>query len=935
MPLWVWNCEISERRITEMLEQYAARGVGGVFVHARPGLITEYLSGRWFDLWRHAVRECTRLGLQCHIYDENSYPSGFAGGHVVAQDPRAVAQTLVAVGREGDRLLTEVRDAEPDLFHAGFGYVDLARPEPTQLFIEKTHAQYARHFQSDFGQTIRYVFTDEPEIGNRKGLVWSPHLREEFRREHGYDVQDRLTAFVDEAEASYAVRFDFQWTVQRLFTTHHLRPVHDWCTAHGLAYTGHFNEHEWPSPARLPDVMAALRWLQVPGNDLLGFQFKPSQPDANGLYLLNLTELRSVANQLGRERVLCETAGGGGYGFALADLKSLDDFALAHGVNLINPHLSYASLAGARKYDWPQTLSDHSPWWDAYGGQADHVARVVTALRAGRQHNRILLLHPTTSAWIHHRPEWFGATGDALKPIRDEQVGLVQSLQDGCYDFELGNELIMAELGQVRAGRMCVGESDFEVVIVPAAMENLLDRTVELLRAFADAGGTILALGEPPAYVRGRPSPLPRAITMERCDSTARLLERLHQLVPQRFQVPPGLCVMRRECPDGAVLYFMANPWLTEWSGTIDPGAGTVTELDTATGRTMPRGQGPRQELRLPPRGHALWLVQPGSARAPERDVGPWQDAVLGPATAERAVENVLALDYCDLLVGGNEERGLPTIVADQRNWRAQGFPQNMWQNSIQYQRRFLEAKVDPDLGFTARYRFTVADDTTRALALAIERPWLYRITVNGRDLSFAGAARWWDEDIRRAGIGHLVCQGENVVELTARPFHVLCEIAPIYALGDFAVDPAPSGFALQPARRIVLGDWRHQGLPFYPWAVRYQFPVSLAETAHHLAVDVPAWAGSVVYVRWDDRACGSTALPPYRVEWGGTFAKGEHRLTIEVAGNLKNLLGPHFSDGLPGAWSWLYDPQPQPPGRDYRFCETGLLAAPQLWTSR
>ena len=31
MPLWVWNSELSEHRITEMLEQYAARGVGGVF----------------------------------------------------------------------------------------------------------------------------------------------------------------------------------------------------------------------------------------------------------------------------------------------------------------------------------------------------------------------------------------------------------------------------------------------------------------------------------------------------------------------------------------------------------------------------------------------------------------------------------------------------------------------------------------------------------------------------------------------------------------------------------------------------------------------------------------------------------------------------------------------------------------------------------------
>ena len=97
MPLWVWNGEVTETRITEMLEQFAAQGLGGVFVHPRPGLITEYLSGRWFELWRHALRECKRLGLICNIYDQNSYPSGFAGGHVPARAPHVVAQYVHAV----------------------------------------------------------------------------------------------------------------------------------------------------------------------------------------------------------------------------------------------------------------------------------------------------------------------------------------------------------------------------------------------------------------------------------------------------------------------------------------------------------------------------------------------------------------------------------------------------------------------------------------------------------------------------------------------------------------------------------------------------------------------------------------------------------------------------------------------------------------------
>ncbi|HCA79511.1 MAG TPA: hypothetical protein DEP53_07225, partial [Bacteroidetes bacterium] len=43
-PLWVWNDRITKRQIDEQLADFRARGIGGVFIHPRPGLITEYLS---------------------------------------------------------------------------------------------------------------------------------------------------------------------------------------------------------------------------------------------------------------------------------------------------------------------------------------------------------------------------------------------------------------------------------------------------------------------------------------------------------------------------------------------------------------------------------------------------------------------------------------------------------------------------------------------------------------------------------------------------------------------------------------------------------------------------------------------------------------------------------------------------------------------------
>ena len=91
-PLWVWNADVTEADIDRMLGELKEAGFGGAFVHPRPGLITEYLSDEWFRLWKYSVEKGKELGLDIWIYDENSYPSGFAGGHVNASMPESYNQ---------------------------------------------------------------------------------------------------------------------------------------------------------------------------------------------------------------------------------------------------------------------------------------------------------------------------------------------------------------------------------------------------------------------------------------------------------------------------------------------------------------------------------------------------------------------------------------------------------------------------------------------------------------------------------------------------------------------------------------------------------------------------------------------------------------------------------------------------------------------------
>lgn len=187
-----------ERRITEILENMARVGYGGVFLHARPGLITEYLSDRWFEVIRHCIAECRRLGIVSGLYDENSYPSGFAGGHVPAMSPQTAIkyvtpkfgqlpalppQDALAIYRveggvpiqkmkieeltQGSEWCAFVMERmEPLAWHGDFAYTSLLDPQTTKTFLETTHDRYRSELSDEDWSLCAAMFTDEPHLAS-------------------------------------------------------------------------------------------------------------------------------------------------------------------------------------------------------------------------------------------------------------------------------------------------------------------------------------------------------------------------------------------------------------------------------------------------------------------------------------------------------------------------------------------------------------------------------------------------------------------------------------------------------------------------------------------------------------------------------------------------------------------------------------------------
>ena len=95
------------------------------------------------------------------------------------------------------------------------------------------------------------------------------------------------------------------------YIEHWGKPYYDWCEKNGIAFTGHYWDHEWPNCTGVPDNMGMSAWQHMPGIDCLMNQYREDTHAQFGNVRF-VKEVQSLCNQLGRERYLCEVYGAGG-----------------------------------------------------------------------------------------------------------------------------------------------------------------------------------------------------------------------------------------------------------------------------------------------------------------------------------------------------------------------------------------------------------------------------------------------------------------------------------------------------------------------------------------------------------------------------------------------------------------------------------------------
>lgn len=955
VPFWSWNDDLDPTELRRQIGLIDAAGWGGFFMHPRPGLHTPYLGRHWLDCVRLCVEAARERGLHAWLYDEDKWPSGFAGGLSVAADPSHRLRYLVCkvdnrpalvveriatfAAREVDGHLTDIRpDATPRMaadadrliqfypqampmttaWFNDYAYASLLNPAAVRAFLDSTHEAYAREVGAEFGRAAPGIFTDEPcllYVGHRVPWVlaipWVDDFPAYFQAHTGYDLLPHLPALFFDVGDFHAPRYDYWRLVTQRFVESMTRQVYEWCEEHHLAYTGHLmaedtlrSQIQWIGAA-----MPHYAYMHIPGIDKLSRAVNVNQGT-----ILTLKQLDSVVCQLDKSRALAENYGCTGQDFAHFGRKWIGDWAYVLGITLNNLHLAAYSLRGERKRDFPPNLFYQQPWWPENRLVADYFARLSYALSQGQRVVDILLIHPMGSAWTLHRPD----AGRAVDELNDSLTRLGMLLMNGHRDFHFGDEMLMeqgpAAPAQVVRGddgpRLVVGKMAYRVVVVPPGV-SLAANTVRLLHEFAAAGGTVFLLEPTPTLVDGRPG---GRVTPETAMTVtlAELLDRLDSVLPFDVRIvnQPAIWAHHRRLADGRECYFLANT-------SVDSGCQARVQL-RATGRleawraesgqVQPLGSRHHAgitelDLDFPPAGSHLLVVEPGqtpltSEPTVERSggtlplSGPWQLAVGGP--------NALTLDTVQVQVGDGAWGAARHILDAQAELAAAGV----------------------GTAFDLRFAFEVTAVPSTPIYLVVESPERFAIRVNGQPVARRDEGWWVDTAFCKVNISASLQRGRNDIELRG-VFARDTELESLYVIGDFGVSARRLGresehtgqvfdryapdFAITPLPGQVTPIDNHdglavdltaQGFPFLAGRAVLRQSCALDPQGRRVILDLGSPRAAVVHVDVNDQRVGSLAWPSYQIDVTAAVQPGDNRIEIELVGTLRNLLGPHHRAG-------------------------------------
>ncbi len=913
IPFWSWNDKLEPEELRRQIRKMKDLGMRGFFMHARGGLETAYLSDDWYECINACVDEAEKLGMEAWSYDENGWPSGFAGGKLL-EDPKNFASFLTYkkydtfpaedhilgvyviennVGRRVDGPAAGV-----DAYYAVFqnwdsSYVDTMDASITAKFIEAKHADYKKHIDADkFGTVMPGFFTDEPQYF-RYGTPWSDTFLTTFPAAYGYDPKDNLIAMFLPVQGYESYRYDYYRLCHRSFIFNFIKPIYDWCDANGCKVTGHAVE-ELDLHGEMfgcGGIMPFYMFEHIPGVDFLT---RGRVGDAG------FRQLGSAVAQLGKKEALSEMFACCGWDVSPVELKRIAEHQYVNGINLMCQHLYPYSIRGQRKRDYPCHYSEHLPWQDDMKEFNTYFNRLGYTLSLGKEDVHVLVIHPIHSAWLTYQraAEW-----RSVETLNNDFQALTDLLSTRQIPFHFGDETMMETLASVDSDRIRVGECTYDTVIIPA-MDNLDSTTVALLQDYCKAGGKVWLYGKKPCRQSGKPTSfdwLASNVTLEDISAS----------IPVHFWGKDAneMRVMVRNTAYGRLIYAvsLAEKQISDITMSVDHCRGlaalnlTTMAYEPVNGRALPDGH---FEVYLRPDAVSSFVFVESEAVPAASRPAPIGPALRfdGPFTFAELPVNQLTLDRFKVSRDGGKTY-------------SEELPYECIKDTLLKDR--FEGELAMQTSFTLE---TLPQD----LKLVMEPCKYTSIMVNGTAIQLSD--EWYlDRSFRTADIAALVKPGKNEITYTLHYFqrdyvyyvlyggvseslrNCLCfdtELECLYLIGHFCVQSETPFWKEGAYARTTKGPFKltaqkneadvrdlvADGYPFFAGRLTLKNTVTYTPgdpTVLYLKGRCP-----VCHVCVNGKPAPSTLFVNH-VDLKDLLVPGKNEITLTLVNSNRNLLGP------------------------------------------
>ncbi len=971
---WSWNDRLDLDQLLMQLRQMHAKGIKGVFIVTRGGIVDEYLGETFMHMFSECVREAERLGMTVWIYDEFYNSSGKAGYKTLIGHPEYSMKALVCNDVPKNDVnhykgILKVYDTEDDsskrivrAIHANRSafvnhqsFTDVSCKDATDRFLKLTYEKYRDYVGKYFGTVVPGSFSDEPHFYMKYDLFtrstsdeyepeimmedpmvlpWTRDMIGEFEKRKGYDITDKIIELFFKIGRYKKTRFDYWDVLSAVFRENFVKNVYDWCDKNNLQFTGHFWEHTFPSPLHTGSTMPHYEYLHIPGIDLL-FNMKTGQFGDDFI----VKEASSAANQLGKPRVMSETFGASSWDFPFPDQKKIADWQFALGINLVDQHHLHYSLREYRKRDHPQSFI-HEPWWDEYKVFADYMTRISYAMSQGKYEADILVLHPSSSSWTEYDPF---EESDEYKEIGESVRTVTKLLCRLHYGFDLGDDIIIGKHGRVEKKKFIVGEMSYSTVIVPS-MTVMRKQTFVMLKQFAETGGAIICTGIKPGLIEGVESEdLIQFFSSDAvmvCKNTYKdLKDTLGSFSNRRVKLQDTLgadvqdiYVHERTDRDKRLVFLCNISLESEYSVKLlisdlyktqewDAVSGEIRDVDL-----YQDDEDVYLKLSFAPAGSHLLIItesEKQQAAAPIKDT-PQPAAVLQLTNwkAELTDYNAYALNKCSTLTGAKEWSKEEHVIDANNRMREELGLGRISVAGVKQIWMYDKSKFKEKYSVKAKYLFHVEQMPAGPVYAALESVDRYTVSVNGIKAIPAGSA-YKTSEFMKVDITDGIQQGDNELILHTDDYNIDLSFESVFIIGNFRLVSRGDSFSIIPPKKeLKTGDICEQGCPYYSGTVEYSTTFRI-ESADHDRIEFEAgrFFGNAARVYVNGSHAGFLGWKPYRIDITNFTDVGNNTLVFEVMNSMQNLLGPHSKDAVDG----IATPRSFNCEKDEKFSKTGF----------